>query len=472
MRGNFPTLRLPYRSMVSVVVFVSIISLSSLINLTSANLAYLMEERRLEDNIAASHDQSMWEVPKYRADSGGCTPSVKWDEFDKVNKWYEWEKRVDEKLVKIAKDAKDKQDRMKKLFFSLGEENMWMQYIDGWTHPKGKESFGDFYINDMNKAADYAATQFGKKNWLDITVYTEIHSLAFTSDAKRLEKRNGFRRETSGVYLPLPDKPLGVFHDIQLNGKINYDVNLRKIDNSPAQNKNGPVWKYNSGYLQRWIYVGKSEEEDKKIVQSYFDAAWKSINEAKDIGTKFKAVVLLYHNLENFHCFLDGNGRTNYLVLQSMLCEIGLHPVMLYNLMESALSSVEEEEQRVIEGLFKWEEAYKTGKPSWTIPAIEERSKDCDVAIDQLMGKAKAPAGVVVPDTLVGCTCRDVKTCDTNTKKRGLKWCKTDGKCQYDWDYCAPGRSSDDPTKSAEKPKAKAEEDDDDDMLKSNKSKK
>lgn len=200
-----------------------------------------MEERRLEDNIAASHDQSMWEVPKYRADSGGCTPSVKWDEFDKVNKWYEWEKRVDEKLVKIAKDAKDKQDRMKKLFFSLGEENMWMQYIDGWTHPKGKESFGDFYINDMNKAADYAATQFGKKNWLDITVYTEIHSLAFTSDAKRLEKRNGFRRETSGVYLPLPDKPLGVFHDIQLNGKINYDVNLRKIDNSPAQNKNGPV---------------------------------------------------------------------------------------------------------------------------------------------------------------------------------------------------------------------------------------
>lgn len=60
-----------------------------------------------------------------------------------------------------------------------------------------------------------------------------------------------------------------------------------------------------------------------------------------------QAVVLLYHSLENFHCFVDGNGRTNILVLQSLLSFVGLHPVSFYNSMESALCSVEEMREKV-----------------------------------------------------------------------------------------------------------------------------
>lgn len=101
------------------------------------------------------------------------------------------------------------------------------------THPKGKQSFGDWYIEDLLAAANYASQKFGTKRWLGVEVYTEIHQMAFSRDAVRLGKRNGYRTERSGVYLPVPDKPLGVFHDIHINGTMNYDPKLRKMEISP-----------------------------------------------------------------------------------------------------------------------------------------------------------------------------------------------------------------------------------------------
>jgi len=315
-------------------------------------------------------------------------------------------------------------------------KNSWMQYLDGWTHPKGHFSFGEWYIKDIKAAADYATSQFGKPNWLNVDTYTEIHRIAFGQDATRLGKRNGYRLENSGIYLPLPDKPLGVFHDIMMNGIINFDPTLRKVDKSPVQNEKGPVWKYNGGWLYRWVYPGVSEAQGRAIVQKYFDDTWAALAKTGefDYDAKLNIVVQLYHNLENFHCFVDGNGRTNYVVLQSMLSEIGLHPVLLYNLMESALSSVQEERLRVIEGLYKWEEAYQTGQSGWTISASEARGKECDVAIGQMLGKI-APTGFL-PDTMGGCMCQNVATCDTNPLTENHRWCEADNKCIWTWDIC------------------------------------
>ena len=107
----------------------------------------------------------------------------------------------------------------------------------GQTHPKGWDSFGEFYINDLQAASDYAAQQFGKPRWLTVDVYSTIHDMAFKQDAVRLGKRNGFRLENSGIYLPLPDKPLGVFHDIHLNGELNYDPKLRRVEVCTVQNE-------------------------------------------------------------------------------------------------------------------------------------------------------------------------------------------------------------------------------------------
>lgn len=187
-----------------------------------------------------------------------------------------------------------------------------------------------------------------------------------------------------------------------------------------------------------------TEEKGREIVANYFKEAWDALEATDefDYDKRLNIVVKLYHNLENFHCFLDGNGRTNYVVLQAMLVEIGLHPVSLYNLMESALGSVEEERQRVIEGFFKWEEAYNTGESGWTVPAIEARGRDCELAVGYLMGTIPLPNGVQIPDTVGGCTCENINTCKTNPLKNGKKWCKisTTKPCTWATDYCAPGK--------------------------------
>lgn len=419
-----------------------LVILASSLLFVNGSMHYLYQEKLVQEQaLLVEVGGKVWEAPEYRADSGGCAPLTDWANYYKDTKWFQWGRRVKPLALKVHQ-LNDHGEYMRATFNALGG-NMWMQMIDGWTHPKGRNSFGSHYVDDLTTASNYAASQFGKKRWLNVDTYTQIHQLSFSQDATKLEKRNGYRLENSGIYLPVPDKPLGVFHDIMMNGAINFDPNLRKVDKSPVQNEKGPVWKYNGGWLYRWVYPGVSEAQGRTIVQRYFDDAWDAIEKADqfDYDTKLNVVVQLYHNLENFHCFVDGNGRTNYVVLQSMLCEIGLHPVLLYNLMESALGSVQEERQKVIEGFYKWEEAYTTGQSGWSISAIEARGKECEVAIGQLMGTVPAN-GAVVPDTLGGCMCQDASTCETNPLTDGKQWCTADNKCIWTWDICAPGRSS------------------------------
>jgi len=40
----------------------------------------------------------------------------------------------------------------------------------------------------------------------NVAFYEEIHNKAFTTDASKLNKRNGFRKDDSWIYLPMPDK--------------------------------------------------------------------------------------------------------------------------------------------------------------------------------------------------------------------------------------------------------------------------
>ena len=86
--------------------------------------------------------------------------------------------------------------------------------------------------------------------------------------------------------------------------------------------------------------VGRSEAELKAKVQSLFDGFWQAVGDidSKSPDERLTAVVKLYHSLENLHPFNDGNGRTDLIVLNTLLCELGLHPVSVYNAMESALA--------------------------------------------------------------------------------------------------------------------------------------
>jgi hypothetical protein len=262
-----------------------------------------------------------------------------------------------------------------------------------------------------------------------------------------LKKRNGFRGPDSWIYLPMPDKPLGVYHDIHNYGRMNYDPRLRVVDK--MLNTWG-LW-YNAGFQYRWVYPNIPWWFGPAKVKELFNKFWwdlSQINQNDPIGAQrdhaLTAVVHLYHSLENFHCFVDGNGRSNMLVLQVLLSWIGLHPVSFYNSMESALCSVEEMKEKVLEGYFHWETAYHQGHTAWTVPEMEKKGEECKRAIGQLDGKTpKYNFGAVPgqkPDTQGGCMCEDVSTCDSNGGFNGKLWCHTDAYCTWKWDYCAGGR--------------------------------
>jgi len=388
------------------------------------------------------------QVQGYNADSGGCTPLTVWENYAKDSYWWNWEKRLPQLAQVVAGKGDD--DASIAVFSGLGNANSWLQYIDGWAHLKGENAFGPEYIADSKAAHQMIITQFKSgfnPRSFNVEFYDKVHSSAFRNTATMLGKRNGFRGPDSWIYLPMPDKPLGVYHDIHNYGRMSYDPRLRVVD------KMTNTWglMYNSGFQFRWVYPNIPWWFGPAKVKELFNKFWYEIAQikqsdpiARQRDQALTSIVHLYHSLENFHCFVDGNGRTNMLVLQALLSFVGLHPVSFYNSMESALCSVEEMREKVLEGYFKWEDAYLHGRTGWTLPEMEKKRAECTRAIRQLDGKEKKNNFGAVegqkPDTQGGCMCQDVGQCESNPLFNGKKWCYADGYCTWKWDYCAGGR--------------------------------
>jgi hypothetical protein len=401
--------------------------------------------------IDASVASSARFAAKY--DSGGCTPLIVWEDWCKKkhgNEWFEWEKRVPKLAKKVEKMSPNK--RAEFIFSSMGPKHMYLQYLDGRSQKDGPNAFGPEYITDMKAAHKKIGALLKKgitrKN-LNMEFYDDLHKVAFTQTAKMLKKHNGFRGANSWIYLPLPDKPMAIFHNIHYKGKLNFDKKLRVVSKLSEYPIKG--WAHNRGYQLRWRYPNLEEKYAREKVQEIFNYFWDAVDkipadksEAQKRAAKLTAITWLYHALENFHCFVDGNGRTNVLVLQALLCWAGLHPVSFYNSMESALAAWEEEREVVLEGYFKWEESYLTGKTGWSQEEIDRKAHECKVAVDKVLKprSKKDRKKEFIADTLGGCMCKNADKCETNEKFANKKWCYTDNNCLWGWDYCAEGRSS------------------------------
>lgn len=385
----------------------------------------------------------------YKADSGGCAPLTKWEDYIKEHgkggEWWDWESRLP-KLAERVKQADSAAAKASLVFNGLGDAGLWMQYIDGWSQLKGEDSFGKVYIQDSKSGHSFAdkllKKGLNKKN-ANVNFYGKLHEIAFAGTGKELKKDNNFRGSESWIYLPLPDKPMGVFHDVHMDGKLNYKKHQRTLEKN-GKKPNG--WKYNDGYLMRWLYPNWSRARVRGEVSAYLDEFFRTVgpNPAADKSARSKnldAVVKIYHKLENLHPFIDGTGRTDMLMLQLLLSYVGLHPVNFYNSMESALCSVEEQRQKVLEGFFRWEETLQNlenGKQpatAWNLDNINKKNEECKAAIEALEGTRET--NEFVPDTIGGCMCVDAKECDNSHK------CATSSSsCTWRWDYCAKGRSS------------------------------
>lgn len=86
----------------------------------------------------------------------------------------------------------------------------------------------------------------------------------------------------------------------------------------------------------RVIYTLFSKKKVKKLVKRAFSRYEKKLNKIPKNGTskkqdhkRLKAIVFLFKRLEMIHPFVDGNGRTNILILQRELIKNGFPPVKM-----------------------------------------------------------------------------------------------------------------------------------------------
>jgi len=260
------------------------------------------------------------------------------------------------------------------------KENTWLQYIDGWAQLKGKEVFGKHYVEDEvaahNMAGERLKTADAK---IDADFFGKIHDHAFQQSAKDLDKKSAFRDKGNYIYLPLPTRKNVDLKQLYSGVKAlsrPEDADVREV----KPTKNHAL----SGQYQ-WSYKPKTSAEIKEMCNKFFNQFEQDVKAAgQDWDKILDAVVHLYSSLENIHPFLDGVGRTDQIVLNFYLSRVGLHPVSLYNTMESALSDEKDERQHILHGFYMWEQAYLQKKSPWTLETIQDKGKECMVLYQKL----------------------------------------------------------------------------------------
>ena len=103
---------------------------------------------------------------------------------------------------------------------------------------------------------------------------------------------------------------------------------------------------------------------------------YNSLEKAKNKREKLVLIASTHRKLENLHPFIDGNSRTNRLILHKMLVENGMSPVILENPLAVHLQSNEKWADTLDKGMKDWDKARKG--ESLNFEAQEEHVPDDD----------------------------------------------------------------------------------------------
>ncbi len=115
-------------------------------------------------------------------------------------------------------------------------------------------------------------------------------------------------------------------------------------------------------------YYPLSKEKTEKAVVYLFDRfnqkAAQIQEELKQTGEKGpyetsirQAIAELFQHLEWFHPYLDGQGRTDLILLAKLLTDYGLHPAILIRPYDSSVYPFAKWDKLLIQGLKLWEQA-------------------------------------------------------------------------------------------------------------------
>jgi hypothetical protein len=256
-------------------------------------------------------------------------------------------------------------------FDALGTEK-WREFIDAkdhetaqkWAQENGKHP-GEFYDyrngekaldswRDFQHADAFVQQRLGTR--LSANEYGHVNMMAMHSAAYR----KGWRGEEE-VTWGLP-KPASEKEAQALTGK-----GLELMEGNQK------------------VRVPMPREGIKKAVQGHLDAYYTAREAAQDTDQHVGAITTLYQNLEALHAFKDGTSRTNHLVLNKLLTEVGLHPAVLHE-PDSPVHTHDEFKARIYAGVRAGREiaARQDEESSQKLGASREEIRDA-VAVDAQM---------------------------------------------------------------------------------------
>jgi hypothetical protein len=247
----------------------------------------------------------------------------------------------------------------------------WREFIDAKDHEaallhespgtlydyRGSLKIGDFFQGFLDADA-FVASRIGTR--LSARDYLCINMLAMQSN----ESQKGFRDNTVTWRLE------AVTEDEER------ELVSKGLTPTPDPEGHGII-----------VSVPMPTEGMSRAVQTRLDTYYEARAGAETARDQFMAVVDLYQSLEALHAFKDGTSRTNHLVLNQLLTELGLHPAIL-DQPDSPTHSREDWARKVVEASRRGQELAQRQEPESVQSLLAERAKvQRELKIEERMAK-------------------------------------------------------------------------------------
>ncbi|MEX0962097.1 MAG: Fic family protein [Simkaniaceae bacterium] len=244
---------------------------------------------------------------------------------------------------------------IKNTIFSKGD-NWWKPYIDYSYHQLGPYVFDEGlhnskmaepgYLDNLQKAVVLSCDLL-EENSLTVETYKKVHAVA-------TEHFNGWITASSSYR--------GVFRGSKLVSCFppasSFGSSKREREMKQEELKNSSHFKTQFEEMDKVVGVRyplfKSSEEIHRCVDFLISEFNEKIEGCSEPNEKLKLIANIFQQLEWLHPFLDGQGRTDLVLLGTLLAKHGFNPAVLKEPYISTWTNLEQWTSQLIEGIERW----------------------------------------------------------------------------------------------------------------------
>ncbi len=259
-------------------------------------------------------------------------------------------------------------EALKKIYWGLGEENKWMECIDGVCHKHGKNVFDEGlhgfknepgFIGSMEKA--FTFVQDFLSSPIDADWYLKLHKVTCahfdghkTNTLMGQEKVGVFRNALDCVQwnpnrsnYPVSNEAIAEFQalDQEIKKEFGEFYGLGKLEH--LANPERPI---------KFCYEIMGSKKVRRIFDKFVKEFYQEIAKSTTADEKLWAIAGLHQRLEWLHPVKDGTSRTNIATMNKLLTQYGFHPAILEYPHVSSCFSKAAWKRYLEDGLLKWEQ--------------------------------------------------------------------------------------------------------------------